>query len=145
MSELLHDKRIIAVGHKTIGLLLAFTLLLSCAGFGWAVELSHPCTVTVRVDDSAYAEALQAAELTVDLYQIAAATERPGEDAYGFQLLAPFTALALEQDDLTALARSAAWLAVTEGTPLVTEAPAEQPKLPWISLPTSSEAFPTCP
>ena len=107
--------------------LSAFILL--CAVSGSAVDLEREMTLTVSLGESAYLESLRKAELTADLYLLAAASERPGEDAYDFRLLDPFTELELPVDDpeadWQAVAQEAMALAIKEGSPVTSGAPVE--------------------
>ena len=116
---------------KIIAFFLAALLLCAAASFGTAVDLDRPCSITVSLSNLEDGESLAQADLVVDVYQIASAIARDGEDAWDFQLLAPFTALELPEDDgldaWQGFAAEAALLAVDEGAPLVSDAPVETP------------------
>ncbi len=109
--------------------ILLSALILTCAVSGSAVELDRELSLTVSLGESGYLESLRKAELKADLYMLAAAVERPGEDAYDFRLLDPFTELELPVDDhetdWQAVAQAAMAVAVAEASPVISDAPVE--------------------
>lgn len=117
--------------RKTFALLLAPALLLCACLTGSALDWSQSLSITVGLGDAEYAEELKDAGLVCDLYQLASAVERPGEDGFRFQLLMPYTELPLDtaqtQEDFAALAGQAGLLALSEGTPLVSGAELDRP------------------
>lgn len=118
------------ISRRTPALLLALALLCCACLPGAAVELTKPCSITLNLG-SGFAEDLGGAALVADVYQIAAAEELPGQDAYELRALAPFEALPVAavqtQDEAEALSRAAGYLALREAAPVVTEAALGRP------------------
>jgi len=102
-------------------------VVLLCAAAG-AVDLSQPCAVTVQAGGPDFAEDLAQADVVIDLYEIAGAYETEGYDALSWQFIAPYDELTIgdtmDADAWRSLAQSAAQIALTDGVPVVTGAPA---------------------
>ena len=114
---------------KAAVLALVSALLVLCTVSGQAIDTNKDPTVFVALRESAYLDSLRNAGLKADLYLLAEAVERPGELAYDFRLLEPYTKLDLPIDDpeadWQAVAQAAIAPALSDGTPLVTAAPVE--------------------
>ena len=110
-------------------LIFVSAILLPCAVSGGAIDFDRKPSLYISPGESQYLDSLREAKLTADLYLLAEAVARPGEDAYDFKLVEPYTKLKLPTDDRNAdwqaVAQSAMSVALTDGTPLVTGAPIE--------------------
>ena len=125
-----HKKRN-KIFKKSAVLALVSALLVLCAVSGTAVGTNIEPTLTVSFRESAYLDSLTKAELGADLYLLAEAVERPGEEAYDFRLIEPYTNLDLPlgdpEADWEAVAEDAISPALSDGTPLVAGAPVGTP------------------
>ena len=110
--------------------LVAALLILSVVSVS-AVDTNIEPTVTVSLRESTYLDSLKNAELKADLYLLAEAVGRPGEEGYDFRLLEPYTKLDLPlgdpDADWEAVAEAAISPAISDGTPLVAGAPVGTP------------------
>ena len=129
-SDLKHKKRN-NIFKRAAVLSLVSALLVLCAVSGLAADTNTEPTLTLSFRESAYLDSLTNAGLKADLYLLAEAVERPGELAYDFRLVEPFTKLVLPTDDPEAdwetVAQTAISPAITDGAPLVTGAPLGTP------------------
>ena len=131
MTSGLKRKKRNKILKKAAVLALVSALLFLCAASVTAADSNTEPTVTVTFRESTYLDSLEKAELKADLYLLAEAVERPGELAYDFRLVEPYTKLDLPTDDpeadWEAVAQAAISPALTDGTPLVSGAPVGTP------------------
>ncbi len=125
-SDLKQKKRKNILKIAAVLSLVSALLVLSAASV-WAADTTIEPTVTVSLRESTYLDSLTKAGLKADLYLLAEAVERPGEIAYDFRLVEPFTKLDLPTDDpeadWEAVAEEAISPAITDGAPIVSGAP----------------------
>lgn len=119
---------------RTLAIVLGAMLALPLAGSAAQdLDLTKDCSLTVSSKGEETAALLAEANVVVDLYKVADATEESGVDAYGFQILPDYDSLVIgedmNKDAWKSLAQEAAGIAlgVEPGTqprlPIVTGAP----------------------
>ncbi|HBA47397.1 MAG TPA: hypothetical protein DCZ91_06285 [Lachnospiraceae bacterium] len=110
-----------------LGAMLALPLMGSAAQ---DLDLSKDCSLTVSPGGEETAALLAEANVVVDLYKVAEATQSSGVDGYGFQVLGDYGSLTIgadmDNDAWKDLAQDAARIALGVD-------PGTQPKLPIVS------------
>lgn len=110
---------------RIAALLLCLCLVLTMAGAAAAVDLTKPVSLTLKLGALEFTEDLPNANIAVDLYLVASATEMPEYDSYSYTPEEPFEELTIpdfpENGDWRALSQLAAGIALEEGNdPTVT-------------------------